>query len=406
MTEETPKSPSKPDWALNKRERKAREREEAGLPPKKRRGWLVLVVLVILVGAGGYVFTQTQGQEVAETAEPAENRIVLQLTRAELLEIQPTLLRDTVKVTGSLTPLRREHISSEVTGRLEQVFVRAGDRVEEGDPLIQIDVETLRNQLEQQRATAEATRAQLRLAQNQLDRTQSLVNRGLTASSELERDQAQVDQLQASLKAQEQLVATAESSLDHAAITAPFAGVVSERSVDPGAYVSPGTDLLTIVDLTQLEFEAAAPVRYAPTIKSGMAVELTVEGVGDTQFAGEVSRISPVAIAGTRMLPVFVLMDNENALLRGGMFASGRLIIDEKPGAIGVPYGAVHEDAAGSYVMKKVDDLVERQDIEIARNWDGGRMIEIAEGLQPGDVIVSENLEQLRPGAEIQIVGE
>lgn len=422
--------PSKPDWALNRRERKAKARADAGLPPKKSRGWLVALILGAVLLGGGWWY-QNGGAEVLAAMQPAEEEgaasetagpepaapepaaedaasadQAMQLLASELTEIQPMRLRETVKATGALTPSQQAAISAEVSARVTEVSVRPGDRVEAGQLLVQLDIESLTNQLEQQRASAEATRAQLRLAQTQLERTRSLLGRGLTPESQLDAGQANVDQLAASLAAQEKSVANAEENLDHARVTAPFTGVVSSRSVDPGAFVSMGSPLIGLVDLTVMEFEAAVPVRYTPRLAAGQPVELTVEGVGDHGFTGSVDRIAPVAIEGTRMLPVYVSIENPDGLLRGGMFAAGRVVLEKKSGVIGIPADALREDDAGDFVLKRQGDRVVRQGVEIARSWEGGRMVEVAAGLTPGDVIVSQPLDQLRADTQILVVGE
>ncbi|MCA1337580.1 efflux RND transporter periplasmic adaptor subunit [Pseudooceanicola marinus] len=413
----------KPDWALSRRERRAKARAAAGEPPRKRRGWILwLVVIVALAGGaawyisgGAETLASLRGEEsaedgVASEAAPTEAADsadqVMQLLPSELAEVQPARLRETVKATGSLSPSRQLAIPAEVSARVTEVLVRAGDAVEAGQLLVQLDVETLRNQLDQQRATAEATRAQLRLAQTQLERTQSLVGRGLSPESQLDAGQAEVDQLAASLAAQEKSVANAEESLKHARVMAPFAGVISAREVDPGAYVATGTALLSLVDLSTLEFEAAVPVRYTPELAPGQVVELSVEGVAGRDFTGTVDRISPVAIEGTRMLPVYVVIENPETLLRGGMFAAGRVVLEEKEDALGIPADALREDDEGPFVLKREGDRVVRQPVEVARTWEAGAVAEIAGGLLPGDVIVAQPLDQLRAGSRILVVGE
>lgn len=418
---------AKPEWALSGRERRAKARAEAGLPPRRRRGWIVVAALLglLLLGAGWYrnggaealaamraerageaAQADAQAADATPAADPDRVVQVMQVLPSELTEVTPLRLRETVKATGSLSPSRLAEISAEVSARVTEVLVRPGDRVKQGDLLVQLDVESLANQLDQQKATAEATRAQLRLARTQLERTRSLLGRGLTPESELDSGQANVDQLAASLAAQEKAVANAEENLKHARITAPFTGVISARSVDPGAYVATGSSLLTLVDLSTLEYEAAVPVRYATQLAPGQTVELSVEGYAGQDFAGAVDRISPVAIEGTRVLPVYVLIANPFDLLRGGMFASGRIVLDQKEDALGIPADALRQDDAGSFVLKRDGDHVIRQPVEVARSWEGGRMVEIATGLAPGDVIVSQQLEQLRPGTQILVVGD
>lgn len=412
-----PKTPPKPDWALTGRERKAEQAKSEGRrPPRRRWPWVLLAILLI---AGGGFYAQSNGmlgdlpeaQEAAasepqgeEQAEAAPREVVMQLLPRELTEIAPQTLSETVRITGSLDPVRQLGIPAEVSGRIDFVGKRAGDAAEAGEELVRIDIATLRNQLEQSRATADATRAQLTFAEAQLSRTRSLVDRGISTSSNLDSDMANVQQLRANLDALEQQVSTAERSLEKASISAPFDGIISDRSVDPGTYVNPGAALLTLVDISSLELEGAVPVVYAPRIQTGQTVTVTIDGLDGHSFSGTVERIAPVAAAGTRMLPIYATFENTDGNLRGGMFASGQLVLEQKPDAIGVPVDALREDDGGTYVLKREGDRVVRQDVTVARTWDRGRIIEVSEGLAEGDVIVSAPLERLQPDTRITVV--
>ncbi|MCB1334535.1 MAG: efflux RND transporter periplasmic adaptor subunit [Roseivivax sp.] len=407
--------PPKPDWALTGRERKAALAEAQGRKRPRRR-WPWVVLLLAALGAGAYVArdrgllpgAEVTQPEPAATVQPAEQparAVVMQLLPGEITEVTQTSLRETVRVTGQLDPVRHLGIPAEVAGRIDTVEIKAGDAAQQGDVLVRIDIETLRNQVEQTRATADATRAQLDFARAQLERTRSLVERGVATATNLDSDAANVEQLQASLVALEQQVANAERSLEKATITAPFAGIVAERSVDPGAYVSPGTALLKLVDISALELAAGVPVAYAPRIQTGQAVEISVDGFEGRSFAGTIERIAPVAASGTRILPVYATIDNPDGLLRGGMFASGALILEQADNVIGIPVEALREDAQGQYVLKRESETVVRQPVRVARSWERGRIAQIDEGLLPGDVIVSAALPRLQPGMSIQIVG-
>lgn len=398
----------KPKWA-----RRAAEDDKAGgstARPGKRR-WLVpVLVLLVVVAVGAYLVRGREAEEAgseagtSEAAEPAE--VVMQILPTELYDVTTGTLRETVRVTGSLDPTDKLEIPSEVSGRVDEVTHKPGDAVEEGEVLVKIDIQSLTNQVEQQRANAEATRAQLELAQAEYERTQSLVNRGVASVSTLDSQAAQVRQLEANLAAQERQVANAEQSLEKATITAPFDGTVSERSVDPGAYVSPGTPLMTIVDLSSLTLEGVVPVIYAPRIKVGQTGEVSVDGLGDQVFTGTVDRVSPVAKAGTRMLPIYATVENSNSALRGGMFASGVLVLDQVDDATGIPVEALREDDEGRYVLKVEGDRVVRQPVEVARTWEGAQVYEVTTGLAAGDRIVGSELERLDPGMKITVIGE
>lgn len=416
MTEKTAEPP-KPDWALTGRERKAETAKAEGRrAPRRRWPWIVLILAGL--GAGAWVAAQNgligsapdaeAAVAPAATAEPSEEparEVVMQLLPSELTEIAPTTLRETVRITGSLAPVRQLGIPAEVSGLVQRVAKSEGQDAVEGETLVQIDLETLRNQLEQSRATAEATRAQLEYAQEQLVRTQSLVDRGVSSSSTLDSNEANARQLRANLAALEKQVSTAERSMEKATIKAPFDGIISERLVDPGAYVTAGTALMTLVDISSLELEAAVPVAYAPKIETGQTVEIIVDGFGDQSFAGTVGRVAPVAVSGTRMLPIYADIENPDNVLRGGMFASGLLVLDESDASIGVPVDAVREDDDGAFVLKREDDKVVRQPVTLGPLWNRGRTVQITEGLAEGDVIVTSPLARLQPGMKITVVG-
>lgn len=411
MTEKPQEAP-KPDWALTHREQKAQKAlAEGRRPPRRRWPWIVLALAGL--GAGAYVAQQRglipQPAPEAAVEEPAvavapAREVVMQLLPRELTTVTTATLRDTVRITGSLAPAQHLGIPAEVAGRVASVNKRAGDRAEAGEVLVQIDLESLQTQLEQSRATADATRAQLDFARGEYARTQNLVERGVATSSNLDSAQANMQQLRANLTALEQQVATAEQSIEKATITAPFAGEISERNVDPGAYVSPGAALMTLVDISTLELEGAIPVVYAPQIRTGQTVEITVDGFAGQSFAGTVERVAPVARSGTRMLPIYATIDNPDRMLRGGMFASGLLVLDQTEAAIGIPAEALREDDAGTYVLKRDGDRVVRQAVSVARTWDRDRIVEISQGLAAGDVIVSAALERLQPGMQITVV--
>ncbi|MCO6382419.1 MAG: efflux RND transporter periplasmic adaptor subunit [Vannielia sp.] len=414
-----PKEPPKPDWALTHREKKAaKARAEGGKPPRRKWPWIVLLLVAVAIGGGvarnkgliGAAEPEATADAPQEAEAPATEapaaEVTMQLLPRELSTVTASTLRETLRLTGSLAPDRQLGIPSEVSGRVDTVTKKAGDTVASGEVLVRIDIETLRNQVGQTRATAEATRAQLEFARTQLARTTSLVDRGVSTASNRDSDAANVRQLEANLAALEQQVANAEQSLEKATITAPFPGVIAERSVDPGAYVSPGTALLTLVDISNLVLEGAVPVLYAPRIATGQSVEITVDGFGDRSFAGTVERVAPVAASGTRILPIYATIENPEGVLKGGMFASGRLVLEEKPDAIGVPVEALREDDEGTFVLKRDGARVVRQPVTVARQWDRGRLAEISEGLAEGDSIVTAPLERLQPDMLINVIGE
>jgi membrane fusion protein (multidrug efflux system) len=403
-------SDDKPDWALTRRERRARARAAEGRPPRRRWPW---VLMVVVVAAAFAIWTQQEAlRSAGQRPEPgalqapgpvAEPR--MQVNSAEYGIVLQRDLDRRIKVIGTINPARRADLSAQTGGLVEAVNFRPGDRVAEGNVLVQVDVERLTLELGQARSNAEATRAQLSLAEGQLERVRQLVERNVATTSTLEEAQSSVDGLRAQLTALDDLVRLAELSLRNATVTAPFDGVVTARAVEPGTVISAGTTLISLVDLATVELEAAAPVAAGVQLRPGQSVEVRVDGIPDRSFAGTVSRINPVAAAGSRAIPVYIAMDNSEGLLFGGMFATAEVVVAQVPGAIAVPADAIRSDAGGSYVLRIENDRLVRAPVTMAETW-SGRLTRITAGLAEGDEIITAALPELAPGDLIDRVAE
>ncbi|MHA6730872.1 efflux RND transporter periplasmic adaptor subunit [Devosia sp. A369] len=389
----------KPDWAQSKREKDNARRIAEGQKPRRRlMPWIVLAVIILAVV--GFVLTRPPAPE-AETA--STEPVTQQLLVSEVAEIAPTLLSQRARVTGTLVPGRVSAVASQASGRVLSVAVRPGDTVKAGDILAEIDRATLELQLNQQRATADATRAQLLSSQQQLERTQELARQGLASPSTLEQARSGTAALEANLVALESAVQGAEIALNNASVPAPFDGIISERSVEPGQTISAGTTLFTVVNLEEMEFQAAASVTSSALVAPGQAVAVSVTGLDGRVFDGTVTRVNPVALAGTRTVPIYVSLHNEDGLLRGGMFATGQITVAEKPDAIAILATAIREDAEGHFVLKLDNGTLVRQAVEPGTTWDRGRLVEVT-GLTPGEQVVAAALAELSAGQAYELI--
>lgn len=400
----------KPEWAMSRRERRRAERARAGQPPPRRKWPWVFLVLLIALGLGAWTQReQIQDLVAARTVEeapvalgPAGPRLT-QIDRSEWSVVEPQLLRRTVRVIGTLRPYRRAELSAETGGQVEAVVVREGDAVGQGDLLVQIDVEGLELDLDVARSNAEGTRSELALAEGQLERARQLAERGVGATASLDEAESAVTRLQAQLRSQEQQIAVAERALEGATVRAPFDGVIASRSVEAGNVVAPGTPLLTIVDLSRMEMLARATVSAGTALQPGQIVEIEVDGIAGETFEGVVDRIAPVAEEGTRTLTVFVLIDNPDGVLLGGMFAAGQIVTAEAEDALALPPEAIRSDEVGDHVLAIVDGALVRRDVVVGEEW-GGRLVQV-EGIEPGLEVVTAPLEGIEAGEAVELVG-
>lgn len=398
----------KPEWAMSRRERRRAERARQGLPPPRRTWPWVLLVLLIGAGVAGWFFREEVQarlatpvvEEPVATEEPPAARH-MQITADEWTALEPATLRRTVRVIGTLRPSRRADLSAEASGRVEAVLARSGDRVSEGDLLVQVDVQRLTLETNLARSNLASTRSQLALAEEQLARAEALVERGVAAETSLDEARTQVDQIRSTLDAQEDQVAVAEIGLEGATLRAPFDGVIASRSVEAGNVVASGTPLLTIVDLSRMEMVASAPISAGASVAAGQAVELRVDGIGGRTFEGVVDRIAPVAEEGTRTLTVYVAVENGDGVLLGGMFATGEIVLEEAEGALAVPQAAVRSEG-GDHVLVIEDGVLARRDVTVGEEWPGG--IVQVEGLAAGERVVTAALPDLEAGEPVDLV--
>jgi membrane fusion protein (multidrug efflux system) len=336
--------------------------------------------------------------------DPVSGQQAMQLLSTETVKVAPRSLQETVRITGSLAPLRQAKLTARVSGPVDAVMVRPGDVVEQGDLLLQINLREVRLQLQQAEQNARATEAQLALAQATLERTRTLVARNIAPATTLERDESAVAQLTANLETLRAQVENTRVSVENATVTAPFAGIVASRSVEPGQTLEVGGATVQVVDLSILELEGAAPVQESSRIKAGQKALLSVDGDAGNIFTAMVERVNPMAIEGTRQVSVYLTIDNAEGLLRGGMFVNGRIVIDEVDNVIAVPAGAVKRDDKGDYVLTVEEGAVTRTAVTTGRAWENGRTVEITHGLNVGVTIVTAPLKELLPGAPVVLV--
>lgn len=402
-TKQTAQGPSKPDWAKSRAELARDRRAREGLPARRRKWPWVLLALLAAAGAG-YGWYQTQLPVSPDpVADPTPAISVMQVNPDEMTVIAPQVLERRIKVIGTLNPVRSAQLSSQAGGRVETVAVSPGDPVKAGDVLVQVDVEALTLELHVQRSTAESTRSQMALAESQLSRVTSLVERGVGTTSALDQAQVNLASLRANLSALEDQVAVAELRLRNATLRSPFDGVASARNVEPGQYVSIGTPLVTVVDLSSVEMQANAAVGAGSLLEAGQTVTVEVDGIDDRIFAGIVTRINPVADEATRTIPVYVAIDNADGVLLGGMFAAGRIVVERVEAAIAVPTAALRRDQRGVHVLLIEGGKLVRQSVETGLVWSDD-LTRVTAGLEPAQIVVTAALPALHAGDAVEMV--
>lgn len=359
-------------------------------------GAVVLVVLALAAYKGFSIYKQIQ---MFSAPQPA-----ISISAATAVE-QPWQGR--LPAIGTLKAYQGVDLSAEVEGIVREVLFQSGQKVERGQPLIQLDSEVERASL----ATAEAERS---LAQIEYERGRSLVSRSNISKSEF-------DRLASTLQKATASVAQLKAQLDKKRINAPFSGTIGIRQVDPGTYLSPGAAIATLQDLSRLNVDFFLPEQQAPQLAVGQRVQISVAAYPGEAFEGRISAINPKVENETRNLQVRATLANPDEKLLPGMFANLQVLLPGDNALITVPETAITYTLYGNSVYlitEKKDDkgelvkdgdgkaqlVVERHFVTTGERRDG--RVVILKGLQAGQQVVTSGQLKLDNGSHVAIVDD
>lgn len=345
-----------------------------------------------------------------------------------------------VNSVGTLFPYDEVIMRAEIQGPVEKVNVDLGDRVAEGQVLVEISDEEQRylaaqteaqlrqalerlglrdehEKVEDIRLTPEVRRAQADLtdAEQRLRRVRSLVEQGVGSPQDLDQAEARFKALQAAydatLNQTRNLIREVERSramldlqrkkLRDTKVLAPFHANVKDRQVTIGQYVQPNTPLLTLVKIDPIRLRAEVPERMAPWIKVGQLAEVYVEAFENRKFLGKIWRISPTVDPSKRTFVVEALIDNRNEELKPGSYARVRVETDKVDRIHLVPVQAVNYvfGSNKAYVVK--GDTVQAREVKVGDRY--GEELEITEGLARGELVAATQVSRLDTGVKVRV---
>ena len=366
---------------------------------------IAIVGAAVVLGGGALAWKNGKGAAPAGNgrgvAEASERP--LELIPPEIHTIKPRGLVDVVRFTGTTQPIDQTIVKSRVSGRLAEVLVREGDRVTEGQVLARFETTELQAKLNERQSALEAARADARWTARDRSDKETLANRNIVS-------QSAADQARATAENRASMVAVAEAQLDvarknlaDAEVKAPFDGVVGERIANQGESLPIDGKILALLDTSHVEISAQMPAADVIRMKVGQTAQVNLEGFGDRVFNGKITRISPTTQAGSRSIPVYVEITDRHEALRGGLFGTGTVTVQEKGHALAVPASAMRKDDQGDYVLIVEDGTLVRKAVGAVRTWSRGELVEV-KGLESGMTVVSAPLPGLHAGQKVKIV--
>lgn len=366
---------------------------------------LAIVGAAIVLGGGAFAWKNGKGKvpagNGAAVSEAADR--TLELIAAEVHVIKPRGLVDVVRFTGTTQPIDQTIVKSRVAGRLAEVLVREGDRVTEGQVLARFETTELQAKLNERQSALEAARADARWTARDRSDKETLANRNIVSQSAADQARATAENRASMVAVAEAQLEVARKNLADAEVKAPFDGVVGERIANQGESLPIDGKILALLDTSHVEIAAQMPAADVIRMKVGQTARVNLEGFGDRVFDGRITRISPTTQAGSRSIPVYVEITDRHEALRGGLFGTGTVTVQEKGHALAVPASAMRKDDQGDYVLIVENGALVRKPVGAVRTWSRGELVEV-KGLESGMTVVSAPLPGLHAGQKVKIV--
>jgi membrane fusion protein (multidrug efflux system) len=363
--------------------------------PNSRRTAVLAVALVLSLQA-----CKEEDASVAAAAETAASD--MRVGPENIAVVKAEEIRTGPALSGSLSAETQSTVRAEVSGAVLQTLVDVGAPVRGGQELARIDDSGIRDLFISARSGVTTADNNVQLAEREMQRAETLAKAG--AIAERQRDQARNQLIGAQAMAADARarLANAQKQLDKTVIKAPFAGVVSARSVNAGDFVAPGSPTFTIINPSTMRLEASVSAEALSAVRLGAPVEFSVNGYGLRRFVGRITSINPVADPATRQVRVIATIPNQGGTLVSGLFAEGRVAAESRTSAV-VPAGAVDERGVRPTVVRLKGGKVETAEVVLGIRDATTEMVEIRSGVTPGDTVLLGAARGISAGTTVKV---
>src|SRR5580692_1411578 len=361
--------------------------------PVRMVRWFIIVglLLALLVGAlvGFNMFRDHAIKQFFAGMKPPPTPVSIATAKSEMI---PNLLT----AVGDLAAVHQVNVTSDVGGRITDIMFEPGSTVKAGTPLVQLFDEPEQGDLS-------SFKAQAVMGQLALDRAKQLAARQFGPQATVDQAQSTFDQANAG-------IAKTQAIISQKLVKAPFDGELGVRHVEVGQFLTAGTQIVSLTDLSELYGNFTVTEKQSAALKVGQTVRVAVDAYPGRTFEGKINAIEPQIAADTRNIHVQATLDNPDHILKPGMFTTTTVVLPDRPAVVTVPETAVDYTLYGDSVFliteKKEDDG--KSSLTVVRTFvrTGNRIngrAEILSGLKPGDRVVAVGQLKLQSGAAVAI---
>jgi RND family efflux transporter MFP subunit len=336
----------------------------------------------------------------------------------ELAPVKRGSMSETLTVVGNLIGEATVEAVPKVSGRLDAVYVRLGDRVTRGQRLAKVEDRELQEQIKQAQASYEVSaatirqrEADLRLAQTNLDRSKNLHDRDLIPKQTFDdtdaRHQAalaQLDLARAQFTQAKARLDELEITLSNTEVVSPVSGFIGKRSLDPGAWVSPNSAFISVVDIGTVRMVANVVEKDLRRVSQGLKASVSVDAFPGEQFNGRVARVAPVLDPTTRTAQIEVEIPNQQFRLKPGMYATVHFTVEQRDNVLILPANAVVDQGGKKGVFLPGEGDVAKFQV-VTLGMVQPTQVELVDGLTEGTSVITTGAASLREGDRIVLFG-
>lgn len=359
-------------------------------------GGVAIIVVALAVGAS----LRAKSKNDDKNRRPD---VTLKFTPGEVTRPVLATMPEQLEFSGPLMAPRTAVVRAKVAGTLLSLSVAEGSRVKAGQPLGSIDLADLQGRVAERAAGIDSARARMVEAERIHQSNEDLANQRFISANALESSRATLEATRAQLRAAQAQFGTAALGIREAALVAPIGGVIGRRNVLPGEKVSAEQELMTVVDLRELELAGVVGSHQISMLRPGQKLAVRVEGA-TRPVDGRIDRIAPVAEAGTRGIRVVVLLPNPDEVFRAGQYASALVSLDDSSQRLTVPTESVGQTSGQDFVWTIEKGALVRRLIVTGRRDTANGRIEVTQGLSADAQVVAARFDSLKEGARARVV--
>lgn len=342
---------------------------------------ILLVAITVIVLVAG-LFVNTYFDNNAQSKRPRGGAVPVVVS-----QVVPQSFVDQVESIGTALANESVSITAKVTETVTKVNFEDGDYVDAGDILVELTNAEETALLNEAKANvAEATR--------QFERVENLIAQQLASETQLDVERNRKQTAEARL---EGILARLNDRL----IRAPFSGKLGFRNVSPGTLLTPNVALTTLDDISSIKLEFSIPESFLATVANGQEVIAASVAYPNRKFKGSVVTIGSRVDPNTRTIALRAELGNEELLLRPGMLLNVTLVQNRQE-YLAIPESAVIPVQDKQFAYTVIDGKAERREFRAGRRVPG--FVEVIEGFNPGDTVVTEGIIKLRPGSPVELI--